>query len=80
MMSTASVSTAATTAIDRVILPQLVYPEHYALEITPDLEAFTFECNESITVRVNAPTNSVTLHAKVALPRSSNASPEAHLM
>lgn len=51
-------------AIARVILPQVVYPQHYALEISPDLDALTFSCNLSITVTVASKTNAVTLHSK----------------
>lgn len=56
--------TMASASVSRVILPQSVYPLHYDLELTPDLNALTFICNERITVEVREPVNEVTLHAK----------------
>jgi aminopeptidase N/puromycin-sensitive aminopeptidase len=44
-------------------LPQTVRPEHYALNLTPDLKAATFSGQESIDVTVAEPTNSITVNA-----------------
>ncbi|MBU6390125.1 M1 family metallopeptidase [Patescibacteria group bacterium] len=41
-----------------------VVPERYAIKLAPDLEKFTFEGEETITVRVAKATRTVTLHAK----------------
>jgi aminopeptidase N len=51
-------------ASERVVLPTHLYPSHYNLELTPDLTALTFACNEEIFVNVREATNSVTLHAR----------------
>lgn len=51
-------------ASERVVLPTQLYPSHYNLELTPDLNALTFSCNEEIFVTVREATNSVTLHAR----------------
>ena len=40
----------AANNVSRVISPQSVYPIHYDLELTPDLDTLTFTCQESITV------------------------------
>jgi aminopeptidase N/puromycin-sensitive aminopeptidase len=44
-------------------LPSSVFPEHYALTLTPDLKAATFSGIESIDVRIAEPVNSITLNA-----------------
>jgi aminopeptidase N/puromycin-sensitive aminopeptidase len=44
-------------------LPQTVRPEHYALTLTPDLNAATFSGVESIDVTLAEPTNRITLNA-----------------
>jgi puromycin-sensitive aminopeptidase len=41
-----------------------MFPSHYDLELTPDLENLIFTCNEEIHVSVREETNSVTLHAR----------------
>eukprot|EP00349_Pseudokeronopsis_sp_Brazil_P003492 CAMPEP_0202971974 /NCGR_PEP_ID=MMETSP1396-20130829/32169_1 /ASSEMBLY_ACC=CAM_ASM_000872 /TAXON_ID= /ORGANISM="Pseudokeronopsis sp., Strain Brazil" /LENGTH=881 /DNA_ID=CAMNT_0049701907 /DNA_START=22 /DNA_END=2667 /DNA_ORIENTATION=+ len=51
-------------ASERVVLPTQLIPSHYNLELTPDLNALTFECDEEIVVSVREQTNSVTLHAR----------------
>jgi aminopeptidase N len=52
-------------ASERVTLPVDVLPSHYALELTPDLEALDFHCEEEITVQVTKEgVNTVTLHSK----------------
>ena len=51
-------------ASERVVLPTQLYPSHYNLELTPDLNALTFSCSEEIFVTVREATNSVTLHAR----------------
>jgi aminopeptidase N len=53
-----------TDAESRVLLPQDVTPTHYALELTPDLDALIFGCSLNITVTVNKSTDTVTLHSK----------------
>ena len=50
--------------VSRVLLPQSVYPIHYDLELTPNLETLTFACQESISVKVHESVNQVALHAK----------------
>ena len=44
-------------------LPRTVVPERYELTLTPDLAAFTFAGEESVTVRVHAPTREILLNA-----------------
>jgi puromycin-sensitive aminopeptidase len=44
-------------------LPTNVRPERYSLTLTPDLDAFTFEGEESITLAVEAPTSTIVLNA-----------------
>ncbi|KAI0228894.1 Puromycin-sensitive aminopeptidase [Lamellibrachia satsuma] len=44
-------------------LPQDVVPHNYALRLTPDLNAFTFEGQELISVKVTKATSSVTLNS-----------------
>lgn len=51
-------------ASDRVVLPTALLPSHYFLELTPDLEQFTFTCSEEITCAVSEETNKLTLHAR----------------
>lgn len=51
-------------AAERVLLPTQLLPSHYVLELTPDLDACTFTCNEEIHVAVSEETDQVTLHAK----------------
>ena len=45
------------------LLPENVRPIHYDLELTPDLEKFTFFGSEVIDLIVNKPTSKITLHA-----------------
>jgi puromycin-sensitive aminopeptidase len=51
-------------ANERVILPQDLFPSHYHLELTPDLENLCFTCHEEIVVEVRKETTEVTLHAR----------------
>jgi aminopeptidase N len=44
-------------------LPQNVQPEHYRLVLTPNLKDATFTGSEKIDVRIDQPTDSVTLNA-----------------
>jgi aminopeptidase N/puromycin-sensitive aminopeptidase len=44
-------------------LPQGVRPEHYTLQLTPDLKAATFSGDESIDITLARPSNSITLNA-----------------
>jgi len=44
-------------------LPQTAVPERYTLKLTPDMEAATFAGEETIDVRVAAPTKTITLNA-----------------
>ncbi len=44
-------------------LPQTVHPDHYTLDITPDLKNATFTGNESIDVTLDEPTDHITLNA-----------------
>jgi aminopeptidase N len=44
-------------------LPDTVVPEHYTLTLTPDLKSATFAGSEKIDVRVEQPTDSITLNA-----------------
>lgn len=50
--------------VERVILPQKLYPEHYFLELTPDLKTLTFEGELRINVDVREPTDTVKLNSK----------------
>lgn len=47
-----------------VRLPRHVVPRRYALKLKPDLEKFTFDGEETITVNVLRPTRTVILHSK----------------
>ena len=47
-----------------VRLLNTVIPQHYTLKLKPDLEKFTFEGEEIITVDIVKPTVSITLHAR----------------
>ena len=53
-----------TSISDRVTLPNIVVPNHYSLELTPNLELLTFSCNEEINCDVTGTTSEVTLHSK----------------
>ena len=44
-------------------LPTTVRPEHYTLNLAPDLKAATFTGNETIDVTVSEPTSTITLNA-----------------
>jgi len=45
-------------------LPSYISPIHYKLEIAPDLESGTFSGSETITIKSERETNSITLHSK----------------
>ena len=45
------------------LLPENVRPVHYDIELTPDLEKFTFTGEVTIAVVVFKPTSKITLHA-----------------
>jgi len=47
-----------------VRLSKDIVPERYSIKLKPDLEKFTFEGEEMITVWVTKPTKTVTLHSK----------------
>lgn len=49
---------------DRVLLPTDAIPVHYALELTPDLAALTFHCEERIDVQVSSATKMITMHCR----------------
>ncbi len=53
----------ATGRVEAQRLPGGVRPEHYALAITPDLQAATFAGGETIDVVLDAPTSAITLNA-----------------
>jgi puromycin-sensitive aminopeptidase len=44
-------------------LPRTVWPRHYALQLTPDLEQHTFTGSTSISVEVTEPVRSILIHA-----------------
>jgi aminopeptidase N len=44
-------------------LPEVAVPENYKLSFTPDLDKATFEGDETISIRVLTPTNTITLNA-----------------
>ncbi|KAK3768872.1 hypothetical protein RRG08_021880 [Elysia crispata] len=44
-------------------LPKNVVPKHYKLKLTPDLEKFTFEGSEDITVEVVCPTYKIKMNS-----------------
>ena len=52
----------ATTGSD-YRLPRTVVPTHYELTLAPDLQAFTFEGIESVTVGISEPTAEIVLNA-----------------
>src|SRR3989338_3777353 len=45
------------------LLPEDVKPIHYDIELTPDLEKFTFAGKVNIDVVIHRPTSKITLHA-----------------
>lgn len=51
-------------AVEPVLLPDHTIPSLYDLELTPDLERFTFNGKETIEVEVRRATSSITLHAR----------------
>lgn len=53
-----------TSTADRVLLPADVRPSHYALELIPDLVAFTFDGKVDIHVAVSSSTDTITVHAR----------------
>jgi len=50
--------------ITKVRLSKDVTPIKYTIEIKPDLENFTFEGIETISIKIAKPTNKLTLHSK----------------
>ena len=46
-----------------VLLPQNVQPVSYAIHLSPNLKAFTFEGEETVAVRILASTNAIVLNA-----------------
>lgn len=55
---------ASAGTVARVVLPQELYPLHYALEIAPDLANLVFAGTVAIAVLVKQKTNRVTLHSR----------------
>ena len=51
-------------SMKNVRLPNYIKPERYQLTIKPNLEGFTFEGEETISLIINRPTNLITLHSK----------------
>jgi aminopeptidase N len=51
-------------ASHRVVLSNQLVPSHYALHLTPDLDACVFSCDQEIHVSVREETDQVTLHAR----------------
>lgn len=49
---------------DRVVLPTDVVPQHYDLELTPNLERLDFHCSEEIHVDVLRSVQEITLHSR----------------
>ena len=52
------------TKEERVLLPTSVTPSHYALVLSPDLEALTFYCDEDVNVTVSSTTSEIKMHSK----------------
>eukprot|EP01129_Flabellula_baltica_P009755 TRINITY_DN4040_c0_g1_i2.p1 TRINITY_DN4040_c0_g1~~TRINITY_DN4040_c0_g1_i2.p1 ORF type:complete len:857 (-),score=233.95 TRINITY_DN4040_c0_g1_i2:36-2606(-) len=50
--------------VERVLLPTNVKPTLYKVHLTPNFETFVFQGEETISVTVIEPTNTVTLNAK----------------
>ncbi len=55
--------TTATNSASAQRLPQTVRPDHYSLDITPDLKTATFTGIETIDVTLTEPTDRITLNA-----------------
>ncbi|KAF9157239.1 hypothetical protein DFQ26_008951 [Actinomortierella ambigua] len=51
-------------APERVALPKTVKPVHYKVELSPDLEKFTFRGYVAIDIHVNEPTSTIQLNTK----------------
>ena len=50
---------------ERVILNPRIKPTHYSLELSPDLDAFTFSCSEQIKLTISeANLTAISLHSK----------------
>jgi puromycin-sensitive aminopeptidase len=54
---------AAAGAIHDYRLPSNVTPERYDLKLTPDLSAFTFDGEQTVAIKVHAPTAEIQLNA-----------------
>jgi puromycin-sensitive aminopeptidase len=54
---------AAAGTIQDYRLPGIVTPEHYLLRLTPDLTAFTFDGEETVTIKVHERTSEIQLNA-----------------
>ena len=50
--------------MQKVRLPSYIKPERYKLLVKPDLESFTFEGEEMVTLVLDKSVSSITLHAK----------------
>jgi aminopeptidase N len=63
VLAVAALALTLSTAVQAQRLPAGVHPEHYRLTLTPDLQAASFSGEETIDLKLDSPSKSITLNA-----------------